>query len=603
MSELPLKGTRQRLYGKRKFVVGDTTLKDYQYELGICQEPELGRVFIQGEKMIERAIQPTPIIKLLILTSDESKKRIILQSPNIFLQARLITANESNESNESTSSTSSSSSTSTSTTTTSSSPSQSQSQSSHQIDTSQNFGFLAHSDKEIKKEIAGCSVSSLHYIRHFQGNEAGIFAFPNICVKSEGSYKLCFDLYEIRGTQVFFCKTIISNTFQIYSAETFPGFPAITDLSRRLVVQGVKIPQKGKPWEMVKRETSGNSSNLDEPMSYSMPRSSTHDSRAEQRQKQGNRLKFDHNLRSTRKRKKKIEDEDQFGNESEGEEEINNGESSLESEHETDSDNQSETELTNGSDGSESKIVNSNNNNIASPSKKLHKEMNQGKNNQTSSSSFIKWKPFSKRTRNTNPYIANNLKPNLDFKPSPQQNQQLSTTPPKLTYSQGEKGVTQLPSIQQILQETLTTSIQTPFQHTNRPFVPNQNYHSPNSLHPFPYAQEPCRNLQPLQAQSILIRPTFFQHKDIQKHHPSNHSDSFQIDRNTQFSSPTSQLTSQSTQNFFPTNSQPSSFYPFPQTSINLQSPLNSNPNSNSISPPANGIPFRPKAFRVTPPF
>ncbi|KAF9003834.1 hypothetical protein BGZ52_009256, partial [Haplosporangium bisporale] len=93
------------------------------------------------------------------------------------------------------------------------------------------------------KATTGSCVSSLYPLKDFEdsGNESGFFVFPDLSVRMEGTYRLKFCLYEMTGTQVHFCASIVSAPLVVYSAKKFPGMEESTTLSQFFAEQGLKI--------------------------------------------------------------------------------------------------------------------------------------------------------------------------------------------------------------------------------------------------------------------------------------------------------------------------------------------------------------------------
>ncbi|CAK5269523.1 unnamed protein product [Mycena citricolor] len=56
-----------------------------------------------------------------------------------------------------------------------------------------------------------------------QGGDVGFFVFPDLSVRTEGSYRLKLSLYEVVGNDVQHCKSIFSAPFFVYTAKKFPG--------------------------------------------------------------------------------------------------------------------------------------------------------------------------------------------------------------------------------------------------------------------------------------------------------------------------------------------------------------------------------------------
>ncbi|KAJ6578637.1 velvet factor-domain-containing protein [Mycena vulgaris] len=53
--------------------------------------------------------------------------------------------------------------------------------------------------------------------------DAGFFVFPDLSVRTEGSYRLKLSLFEVVGNDVRHCKSIYSAPFYVYTAKKFPG--------------------------------------------------------------------------------------------------------------------------------------------------------------------------------------------------------------------------------------------------------------------------------------------------------------------------------------------------------------------------------------------
>ncbi|KIL64314.1 hypothetical protein M378DRAFT_24595 [Amanita muscaria Koide BX008] len=89
----------------------------------------------------------------------------------------------------------------------------------------------------------GSVVSSLYHLKDPQNNneDAGFFVFPDLSVRTEGSYRLKLSLFEVVGNTVRHCKSIYSTPFYVYTAKKFPGMEESTPLSCSLADQGIKI--------------------------------------------------------------------------------------------------------------------------------------------------------------------------------------------------------------------------------------------------------------------------------------------------------------------------------------------------------------------------
>ncbi|KAG8220746.1 velvet factor-domain-containing protein [Butyriboletus roseoflavus] len=89
----------------------------------------------------------------------------------------------------------------------------------------------------------GSVVSSLYHLKDTENSneDAGFFVFPDLSVRTEGSYRLKLSLFEVVGNTVRHCKSIYSAAFYVYTAKKFPGMEESTPLSCSLADQGIKI--------------------------------------------------------------------------------------------------------------------------------------------------------------------------------------------------------------------------------------------------------------------------------------------------------------------------------------------------------------------------
>ncbi|KAH0833815.1 velvet factor-domain-containing protein [Lanmaoa asiatica] len=89
----------------------------------------------------------------------------------------------------------------------------------------------------------GSVVSSLYHLKDTENRneDAGFFVFPDLSVRTEGSYRLKLSLFEVVGDTVRHCKSIYSAAFYVYTAKKFPGMEESTPLSCSLADQGIKI--------------------------------------------------------------------------------------------------------------------------------------------------------------------------------------------------------------------------------------------------------------------------------------------------------------------------------------------------------------------------
>ncbi|PCH43257.1 hypothetical protein WOLCODRAFT_121729, partial [Wolfiporia cocos MD-104 SS10] len=114
------------------------------------------------------------------------------------------------------------------------------------------FASLAKPDEDVELHwlkdgktrcTTGSVVSSLYHLKDAEsgGIDAGFFVFPDLSVRTEGSYRLKLSLFEVVGASVYHCKSIFSAPFYVYTAKKFPGMEESTQLSCALADQGIKI--------------------------------------------------------------------------------------------------------------------------------------------------------------------------------------------------------------------------------------------------------------------------------------------------------------------------------------------------------------------------
>ncbi|KAJ1980749.1 hypothetical protein H4R33_005396 [Dimargaris cristalligena] len=94
--------------------------------------------------------------------------------------------------------------------------------------------------------IRGSVVSSIYHAKDTDNVEGAFFVFPDISVRVEGTYRLKFSLFEIVGSVVYFCKSVLSSPFTVYSAKKFPGMDPSTSLSQTFAKQGLKVRMRSE---------------------------------------------------------------------------------------------------------------------------------------------------------------------------------------------------------------------------------------------------------------------------------------------------------------------------------------------------------------------
>ncbi|KAI6141963.1 velvet factor-domain-containing protein [Pisolithus thermaeus] len=196
------------------YVDRDRTFHDrdrLEYELTVRQEPKQARMCGVGSD--RRPIDPPPIIQLRVIDKrtrqppahpeaeegDPSYAHSFLQNPYYFMFASLAKPDDDAE---------------------------------------------LHWLKDGKTRCTtGSVVSSLYHLKDTENRneDAGFFVFPDLSVRTEGSYRLKLSLFEVAGNTVRHCKSIYSAPFYVYTAKKFPGMEESTPLSCSLADQGIKI--------------------------------------------------------------------------------------------------------------------------------------------------------------------------------------------------------------------------------------------------------------------------------------------------------------------------------------------------------------------------
>ncbi|KZF24951.1 hypothetical protein L228DRAFT_58943 [Xylona heveae TC161] len=173
------------------------------YDLRIRQQPERARVAGPKEKD-RKPVDPPPIIQLRIRDESDPAQNY-LQSPYYFMCCNLFDASEDR-------------------------PAESP-----------------------QNALAGTLVSSLHRLKDIDNSDGGFFVFGDLSVKMEGEYRLRFSLFEMLKTEVVHIKSIVSETFTVYSAKSFPGMSESTFLSRSFGDQGVRLRIRKEPRTLLRK--------------------------------------------------------------------------------------------------------------------------------------------------------------------------------------------------------------------------------------------------------------------------------------------------------------------------------------------------------------
>lgn len=101
--------------------------------------------------------------------------------------------------------------------------------------------------------LAGTLVSSLHRQKDTDNNDGAFFVFGDLSVKLEGTFRLQFNLYEMRQNECYHIKCIVSDPFPVHSTKNFPGMSESTFLTRSFSDQGVRLRLRKEPRTLLRK--------------------------------------------------------------------------------------------------------------------------------------------------------------------------------------------------------------------------------------------------------------------------------------------------------------------------------------------------------------
>ncbi|KAG0363804.1 hypothetical protein BGZ54_008021 [Gamsiella multidivaricata] len=108
---------------------------------------------------------------------------------------------------------------------------------------------LATSPPAPYHNLTGAIGASGDLLKDLEGKLGIFFAFPDLSVRTEGTYTLRFSFTLLPEPPVMTSSvvaTVFSAPFEIYPAKKFPGMSKSTPLSKKLFDQGVRIPLRKK---------------------------------------------------------------------------------------------------------------------------------------------------------------------------------------------------------------------------------------------------------------------------------------------------------------------------------------------------------------------
>ena len=114
--------------------------------------------------------------------------------------------------------------------------------------------------------LTGNVVSSLHRLKDADGIEGAFFIFADLSVKVEGSFRLEFNLFEMRENDCVHITAVRSESFEVLPKKSFAGMMESTTLTRTFSDQGVRLRLRKEPRALLKKR--GPASDDYEPRHY-----------------------------------------------------------------------------------------------------------------------------------------------------------------------------------------------------------------------------------------------------------------------------------------------------------------------------------------------
>ncbi|KAF4624734.1 hypothetical protein G7Y89_g13435 [Cudoniella acicularis] len=181
------------------------------------QKPENAKVAV-GKEKDRKPVDPPPIIQLKISPASDPNQNY-LQSPYFFMSCSLVGPSE---------------------------------------------GTLPQGP--LGTALAGTLVSSLHRLKDTDNSDGAFFVFGDLSIKLEGTFRLQFNLYEMRDKECFHIQSIQSDPFTCHPQKHFPGMSESTFLTRSFSDQGVRLRLRKEPRTLLRKR--GPASDDYEPRTY-----------------------------------------------------------------------------------------------------------------------------------------------------------------------------------------------------------------------------------------------------------------------------------------------------------------------------------------------
>lgn len=110
--------------------------------------------------------------------------------------------------------------------------------------------------------LVGTIVSSLHRLKDTNNQDGGFFVFGDLSVKTEGTFRLRFTLFQMQNNECLQITSITSNPFAVHTGKNFPGMSESTFLTRSFSDQGVRLRLRKDSRSMTTRKRNAQSADL-----------------------------------------------------------------------------------------------------------------------------------------------------------------------------------------------------------------------------------------------------------------------------------------------------------------------------------------------------
>ncbi|KAI9183670.1 hypothetical protein H9P43_004588 [Blastocladiella emersonii ATCC 22665] len=226
------------------------TKRGVTYTMVIRQNPEKARMCGYGERSDRRPIDPPPIIQVKVDDPNAPTSTAYLHNPFLFMHATLIPPENAPSRATADAASPARSSTGSGELPTPREPGTANSVSdapdSAPVEAPEPAPARARAESpsvaaQHSRITSGCVVSSLFRLRDVDGSEGGFFVFPDISVRTEGTYRLRFTLLELANGRTRRIASLVSSPFVIYAPKKFPGLDESTPLSKLFAAQGLKV--------------------------------------------------------------------------------------------------------------------------------------------------------------------------------------------------------------------------------------------------------------------------------------------------------------------------------------------------------------------------